>query len=693
MILIIGMALFAFVISGIFTSNDFSGGKVGSSVAEINGEQIPIDEFRKRIERASRRGGPTASSMQLVNNVWNQMERNTILGQQIEDLGISIEQDQIIEVIKSSPGIAQNPQFQNENGVFDESLFRDFIAELKINAPAQFEDWLQDEQSIIESAKQQTYFNLIKAGVGATLQEGELDYRLANDKVDIKYVRIPYTSIPDSTITVSKEEIEAYIKANEEDYKQEKARDIRFVYFEEKPSVEDEAAIKDQLSKLLEDTVEYVQERDATDTIPGFRNTTDLAAFLDRNSDTKFDTIFKAQKDLPARFADSLMVLQVGGIYGPYRDGDVFKVSKMVARKPNGSVKASHILISYEGAERANPEIKRTKEEAEKKANEILAEARKPNTVFAQLARDNSDGPSAPLGGDLGYFQEGVMTPKFNDFAFGNPVDYIGLVETEFGYHIVKVDDKQDIIQIADLTRAVEPSEETINSLFTDATKFEMAATSSEKPLDELAKEYQYTLRPVNKIKALDENLPGLSTQRNIVQWAFNEETEVGDIKRFNINNGYAVVQLTAKYREGLMAVEDASATVLPILRKEKKAAQIMAASSGKSLEELATANNTIIANASALTAKAPTIPGAGREALVVGTAFVMPEGDVSDLIEGETGIFKIEVTKKEAAPDLDNYATYANTLQNTSSVRVNNSVFNALKNKAEIEDNRAVFY
>lgn len=693
MILIIGLALFAFVISGIFTSSDFSGGKVGSSVAEINGEQIPIDQFRKRIERASRRGGPTASSMQLVNNVWNQVERNTILGQQIEDLGITIEQDQIIEVIKSSPGIAQNPQFQNENGVFDESLFRDFIAELKINAPSQFEDWLQDEQSIIESAKQQTYFSLIKAGIGATLQEGELDYHLANDKVDIKYVRIPYTSIPDSTITVSKEEIEAYIKANEEDYKQEKARDIRFVYFEEKPSVEDEAATKEQLSQLLEDTVEYVEERDATDTIPGFRNTTDLAAFLDRNSDTKFDTIYKARKDLPARFADSLMALQVGEIYGPYRDGDVFKVSKMVARKPNGSVKASHILISYEGAERANPEITRTKEEAEQKANEILAEARKPNAVFAQLARDNSDGPSAPLGGDLGYFQEGVMTPKFNDFAFGNPVGYIGLVETDFGYHIVKVDDKQDIVQIADLTRAVEPSEETINTLFTDATKFEMAATSNEKPLDELAREFQYTLRPVNKIKAMDENLPGLSAQRSIVQWAFNEETEVGDIKRFNINNGYAVVQLTATYREGLMAAEDASATVLPVLRKEKKAAQIVAANTGKSLEELATANSTIIANASALTAKAPTIPGAGREALVVGTAFVMNEGDISDLIEGETGIFKIEVTKKEAAPDLDNYATYANTLQNTSSVRVNNSVFNALKNKADIEDNRSVFY
>ena len=693
LILIIGMALFAFVISGIFTSNDLGGGKIGSAVGEINGEQISIDNFRQRVERISRRSGPGASSTQLVNSVWNQLERNTILDQQIADLGISIEQDQIIEVIKSSPGISQNPQFVDENGVFDEGLFRDFIAELKLSAPSQYQDWLQDEQSIIESARQQSYFNLIKAGMTSTLKEGELEYRLANDKVDIRYVRVPYSSIPDSAIVVTKSEIEAYIKEHEADYKQEKARDIRFVYFEEKPSEADVEAIKTAVTGLLSDTEEYNADRDTTVTIAGFRTTTDVAAFLDRNSDSKFDTIFKAKNALPGSFADSLMALEVGEVFGPYRDGDTFKVSRMMARKPNGSVKASHILVTYAGALRANPEVTRTKEEAEKRAQELLEEAKQPNAIFSQLARDNSDGPSAPRGGDLGYFQEGIMTPKFNDFAFSNPVDYIGLVETEFGYHIVRVDDKQDIVQLADLTRAIEPSEETINTLFTEATKFEMAATTGDTPFEDVARESGVVIRPVNKIKAMDENLPGLSSQRSIVQWTFNEDTEVGDIKRFNINSGYAVVQLTAKYNEGLMAVEDASATALPKIRKEKKAAKIIAENSGKSLEELATANNTIISTASALTVSSPTIPGAGREASVVGTAFAMEEGNTSQLIEGETGVFLIEVTKKEAAPEMDNYATYAANLQSTNALRVNNAVYTALKNKAEIEDNRSVFY
>ncbi|MBU2975430.1 peptidylprolyl isomerase [Zobellia sp. B3R18] len=691
LILIIGLALFAFVISGVFVNGDVSG-KVGSSIAEINGEEISIDEFRQKVDIASRRSA-NASTMQTVNQVFDQEVRNAILGQQFQDLGVDIEQDQILNYIGTIPSYAQSPQFQNESGVFDQNKFRNFIAELKLNNPEQYNLWLQDEQAIVQSAKQQTYFNLIKAGVGATLKEGELDYKLANDKVDVKYVRIPFTSIPDSTISVSKSEIQTYINNHKEDFKQEPARDIQFVYFQEKPSAADETAVKDAITKLMDDTVEYNAQTDKNDTVAGFRNTTDLAAFLDRNSDIKFDTIYKSKKQLPAKFADTLMTLQVGEMFGPYRDGDFFKVSKMVARKPGGSVKASHILIAYEGAQRANPEVTRTKEEAEAEAKRLLREAKKKDAKFVELARDNSDGPSAPNGGDLGYFQEGRMVPAFNDFAFGNKVGTIGMVETDFGFHVIKIDDKEDIVQIATLAREIEPSEDTTNKLFTDATKFEMESIESNKAFSDLAKENEYLVRPVNKIKATDENLPGLGAQRNIVQWAFQEETNIGDIKRFDLTGGYAVAQVTKAYKEGLMSVEDASAIVLPKLRKERKAAQIIAANKGKSIEDLAKDNNVSASTASALTVKSPTIPGAGSEPAVVGTAFAMKEGATSELIEGNTGVYKLTVTKKTEAPKLDNYSMYATSVKTSREARVNTAVYDALKDASEIEDKRAAFY
>ncbi|MEP0214792.1 MAG: SurA N-terminal domain-containing protein [Cellulophaga sp.] len=687
LILIIGLALFAFVISGIFSADGMSGAKTGTTVAEINGKDISIDKFRREVEAASNRFGAGATSMQVVNSVWDQEVRNAVLSDEFDDLGISIEQDQIINFIASNPGFAQNPQYQNENGVFDEYIFKEFISTLKTENPGQYALWIQQEQAIMQAAKEQTYFNLIKAGLGATLKEGELDYKLANDKIDIKYVRVPYTSIADSSVAVSKDEISSYINDHKEDFKQEKARDFQFVYFEEKPSLEDEKAVKEKVLSLLNDKVEY------NDTILGFRNTKNVEEFLDRNSDLKYDTIYKTKNVLTPKFADTLMALNVGDIYGPYRDGNFFKVSKMISKKKDGNVKASHILVAWEGAERANPEVKRTKEEAKKRADELLKDAKKGDVEFSVLARDNSDGPSATRGGDLGYSQQGRMTPKFDEFMFSNNVGTIGMVETEFGYHIVKVDDKQDLVRIATLARAIEASEATINSLFTKATQFESDAKDTDKTFLELSKEKKYVARPVNKIKAMDENLPGLSAQRAIVQWAFNDDSNVGDIKRFSVNNGYAVVQLTGKYAEGLMSVEDASFMVLPKLRKEKKAAQIIAANKGKDLDAIAKANNVSASTASALTMKSPTIPGAGREPFVVGNAFGLNQGETSGLLEGETGVFMVSVTKKEEAPKLENYSTYANMVQTTATQRVNSAVYNALKKSAEIEDNRAMFY
>lgn len=691
LILIIGMALFAFVISGVFTSGDFTGGKVGSTVAEVNDEAITMDSFNAKIEQAQRQYGRNLSSTQLVNRVYDQEVRSLVLNQQFEDLGITIESDQIVDFIKNT-GYAQDPSFQDENGIFNAEVFKTTIADWKETNPLLYDNWLEIEKSIMQSAKEQMYFNLVKAGVGATLTEGQFDYQLANDKVDIQYVRVPYSSIADSTITVSKDEIAAYIKEHKEEYKQEPARDIRFVYFEEKASATDEDEAKAYVQNLIEDKV--TKGTDTTYVDKQFKNTEDITAFLDANSDSKFDTIYKAKKDLPAVVADTLMKLADGQVYGPYRDGEFFKASKIMGRKPNGSVKASHILFAYEGATRANPDIKRTKEEAEAEAKAILEEANKADADFTSLARDNSDGPSAPRGGDLGYFQEGVMADEFNDFCFSNEVGTVGLVETEFGFHIIKVDDKQDILQIATLAREVEASDETINTLFTDATKFEMASLDADpESFGDIAKESEYAVRPVNKLKQMDENLPGLGSQRNIVQWAFNDDTTVGDIKRFDLAGGYAVVQLTKKFKEGVMETEDASASALPKIRKEKKAAQIIAANQGKDLSAFANDNKVTLSNGSALTRKSPTIPGAGREPLVVGNAFAFDEGQTSGLIEGETGVFMIKVNKKTPAAEIQNFSTYEQTLTSANRNSVNGAVYNALKEASDIEDNRATFY
>ena len=199
------------------------------------------------------------------------------------------------------------------------------------------------------------------------------------------------------------------------------------------------------------------------------------------------------------------------------------------------------------------------------------------------------------------------------------------------------------------MTANIEPSEETTNALYQEATQFEMEVKDAAvDAFGDITKEKQYALRPVNKVKELDENLPGLGSQRSIVQWAFNKDTKVGDIKRFSIPKGYAVVQLTKKYKEGVMTPEDASAQVLPILRKDAKAAQLMAKYKGKSMEEIIQEAGVSKNTVSSVTMKAPTLAGAGAEPSCGGSGIRVGDGSDIWFNQRRNGYFLGESNRQE---------------------------------------------
>ena len=178
------------------------------------------------------------------------------------------------------------------------------------------------------------------------------------------------------------------------------------------------------------------------------------------------------------------------------------------------------------------------------------------------------------------------MTPEFFEFADKNRVGSVGLVETPFGFHVVKVTDKQDLVLLANVSRAIVPSEKTSNRVFREATQFEMDA--GKEDFSAVAERDSYTLRNVDNVYALDENLPGLPQQRSIVQWAFSDDTAVGDIKRFSLSyGGYAIVQVTAANPEGLASAKEVAVEATQAILKEKKAKMILEDNSGEgSLED-----------------------------------------------------------------------------------------------------------
>jgi len=700
LILVIALALFAFVIQGVIDNpNSFS--DTQGVVATVNGKDIDRNDFQQKVKSYQERVGGRQTATQSMNAIYNQELRKIVLETQYDELGLSVEKDEMRSLLKTS--FSSYPEFQDANGNFDVNRLNAFIANLKDlrganpdtaplgNFLVNYDSWANNEQTIAANAIEQTYYNLIKAGVGTTITEAEDEYLADAKTVDIRYVQVPYTSIADSLVEVSKADITAYMKNHEDKFKADASTEVVYVEFKEGASKTDEDNIKAGLLALKQDRSEYNEMSKNTDTIPGFNSATDIAEFINSNSDLKYEDTFLRKAQLPAVAKDTLMQLGVGSYFGPYRDGEYFKLSKVIAtQQMPDSVKVRHILIPFVGGSRADATVTKTPEQAKTTADSILAKI-KSGTKFTSLLDLSSDKVSNEKDGEIEFDYNAGMAPEFKAFAFENKRGAIDVVGTSFGYHVIEILEQKSFnkaIKIATLADKIEPSDQTLQDVFNKMSKFEIAAKDGD--FKALAEARELTLKPVT-FKELDENIPGLGSQRQVVRWAFDDETEIGDYKNFPISGfGFIVAKVVKKNAKGLMSVEDASVTALPEIRKEKKAKMIREKMTATTIDEIATNQGQSPRTAAAITLKNTTLAGAGVEPKVVGAAFGLSEGATSEPIDGEKGVYVIQVTKVNEATKLDNYAAIMNRLNTERRGAVQTKVYQALEKAADIEDNRA---
>lgn len=684
MIAVIALALFAFIIGDLFKSGGFD--STSKDVGSINGKDISFEEFRLKVSDVEK-SGQGITSTAAANRVWEQEVSVALLSSEFDKLGLRVGEKHIIEILKADQNIGQNPMFLNAAGMFDLAKFKEYF---KSN-PAQAEYLKQREKDAELNAKYQVYTTLVKSAAYTTQAEGKLKYEMEANKANFSYVGALYSSIKDSDVKVSDAEILEYMKKNEKKYKAEESRAVEYVLIEDKASAADEAEVKSRVNGLLSGSVVYNQKTGKNDTLAGFRTTPNTIEFVNSNSDIPYDSTYVAKKDLPAVDADQLFNLAPGAVYGPYVFGDYYCISKSLGKKLGVNAKASHILISYEGAQVPNQREKRTKEEAKAKAEEVLAQVNASPDSFMMLAFQYSDDSSAQQGGDLGYFGPNQMVKPFNDFVFNNGIGKIGLVETPFGFHIIKITDKQDGIRLATVAQKLEASEATSDKIFTQATKFEMDAAG--KDFNKIAKEMKLKVAPAVSVKAMDETFGSLGNQRAIVRWAFEGDTKVGSVKRFEVANlGHVIATVKNIDKSGFAPIDQVRPFVEVTLKKVKKAELLKAKMTATSLEAIAKATGAKVEQAVDVTLDNPVLSGGvGQEPKVVGNAFALAANKMSAPIEGNTGVYVVKTTSIVKAPALKDVAPYVAKLKAQSAGDVNR-VLPALKDIADIKDNRKQF-
>jgi peptidyl-prolyl cis-trans isomerase D len=462
--------------------------------------------------------------------------------------------------------------------------------------------------------------------------------------------------------------------------------------FDETASVEDNLAIENELKKLLEPQVIFNEVSESEETLASFSQTDNVQEFIAEYSELPYAEAYQTKAQL-GTYANTLFELKEGEVFGPYKDSSQFKLSRMMDVDRGGSVKARHILFAYAGSQSASSEVTRTKAEARREVYRVLRLARAKGADFAELARTYSDGPSNNRGGDLGFFRRGDMVESLNDYAFEKPIGSVGVVETDFGYHIIEVQEKEDVVLVASVVKKIVPSEATSNEVFRKATEFEI--DSKKNGFSSAAESSGNDPRSAANLSLMEESIPGLGAQRTIVKWVFEEETRINDIKRFDLmGGGYVVAELTDARAAGTSSVEDAQNRVRPILLHDKKYDLLVSKyGDNATLANLAEDYGQTISTSSAINAAAGSIAGAGTEPFVVGSGFSLQMNETSALIQGKQGVFVLEVDLFEEATLLRSYEGYSNLLSEEVINRLRPLIDEVIRDQYEVVDNRFDYF
>lgn len=679
-LIIIGGAIMAFVLTDLFSAKAGGGQQGPINLAEVNGTNISPTEFDMRLQQAyenyqlnteSEEPLDEQTKNQIREQVWNDLLSEVILGKQMEELGVEVTPKELFDMVKGNDPHPQVLQaFRNpETNQFDPNAVVQFLQNLD-NDPEMKNRWVTFEKALKKQQRRDKFQNLIKKGVYLPSNLAKMQYANNNQVVSFKYVQKPYNSVSDTSIQLTDEDIQNYYEEHKEEYKQESGRKILYAYFPVKPSEADVAATQ----KYMDDSFDR------------FENTENDSIFVNANSDKPFDPTYYSMDNMPLGADTSMWSKEVGFMKGPYELDGTYFIQKVKATKmAPDSVKASHILISTQT---------RTPEEANQKADSLLALLEN-GTPLADLALENSeDNGSAQNGGDLGWFTEGMMVKPFNDAAFAAEIGEYKKVESQFGIHLIEVTDKTEPkkkVQLATIQRQVLAGNDTYAEVFNQANSFSIEANDLES-FNELVREKNIQRRSA-EITENSTMVRGLPNSREVVRWAVDAE-EGAVSEAFDVEDAFVVAIVERVDEKGIAPLDKIKNRIEYLAKQDKKAEQFIQEMSGfPNINELATNADLTIETATGVTFESPNIPKVGMEPKVVGKAFSLEKGQMSVPIQGNSGVFVVSIDNKSEVGE-PNLASTRNSVSRSIESRVSNgAVFSALKEKAEITDNRNKFY
>jgi peptidyl-prolyl cis-trans isomerase D len=491
---------------------------------------------------------------------------------------------------------------------------------------------------------------------------------------NIKFVVNEYRSVSDSSIKVTEDDIKTYYKEHQYEYKQpETTRKMEYVEFDVNPSDEDRKTVQDWGTKTKE---EWENSKIAD------------SLFINRNSDTKYNddaTMYKKGALTPD--LDTVMFHgKEGFIYGPYDDNGFIKLAKLakVVNFPD-SVKARHILVKIKQGENPDSVVMRM--------DSLRKQIKAKKVKFEDLVKRLSEDPgSAAKGGDVGWFKDGQMVKPFNDSCFYGKKGDLKIAVTNFGVHLIEITDQgkpSKRVKVVFADRKIEPTTKTFNAVLNKANDFISKSPTGDQ-FAATAKTLGMPIRPADNLKETEKALPGLENSRELIVWAY--KAKKGEMSKvYAVGARYIIGHLLDIKDKGFATLDNVRPRIEMMVRRDKKAAMMMDKMKG-SADEVAAKNNLTADASDKVSFQGGGIPGKGMEPEVIGKIFSMKAGE-SKTIKGNSGVYTVTVIgfSNPAAPtDLN---PMKGQMMQSIQQKADNGFYDALKELANIIDNRGKYF
>ncbi len=684
----VGLALLAFVLGDLFKSTN---SRQATNVASVGNEKITYQDYSNlvnmNLESTKANNGGSISTEQnysIHSNTLEQMIRDIVMKKEYKALGLAVSTDELYDqFLGETPNQYVVSSFTGADGKFNRELVETYIRDFQTLTPEMKANWLNFERAIKDDRLNTKYDNLLKKSFYLPAKLAERYYSDKNDKTSAEVYAVRYTTIADSTVVLNDADKKAFYEENKNKYQTDATRSIDYVIFEIKPSKADIDYSRNFVNNLKAD----------------FAAIENPANFVNANSDLPYDSTWKSRTDVPAEFEDAIFSNGAGFVYGPYENEGYYNVARVLdIETRSDSLMASHILVSYANALRSTET--RTKDEAKSLADSLLNVIKKDSSKIETLAKDFSDDPSAQTNnGDLGWFTDGTMVYTFNEFVQDNEVGSVGMVETPFGYHIIKVTDRNEAApkaRIAVVANEITASTATYQNIFAEANRFVTENTTADE-FDAAIEAQGLNKRTYPSLRKNSNYITGINNPRQIVRWAFDENTKVGDMSSiFDLDDMYVVAVLTKAVPEGYTPYEDIAERYEYVMKKEKKGAMLaeQAKAYGTDYQKMIDnmkGEKTTVDN---VTFEGRGFGNFGVEDKVIGTVIGMKAGEVSEPIVGGNGLYVVKIVKETPATATTDYTNIQKEQRSRYNNQIlNNAAYSALKDMTKIEDNSILFY